>query len=275
MAERDTLELRLAALGGDLFPPTPDLRSKVVEAIRSGADVPVARRHPWAWPVGARRRAAGFAAALIAAVTVATVPTLRTAVAGFFHLPGVSIERQTTPPTAAATAPASQHVPSTPVIPGAGMFLGDAVSLDAARARLAFTPLLPSSLGSADVVYVRTPPAGGALSLVYASDVGRPPAVMSGVSILITEFRGDFEPEFIGKILGPDATIEPVSIRGESGYWISGAPHEIIYRNADGSQPDELRLATNTLLWQHGPLLIRIEGMQTRQQALAIVEGMR
>ena len=275
MAERDTIELRLAALGDDLFPPTPDLRSKVVEAIRSGAAIPAHRRRTWAWSVASRRRVFGLAAAFIAAVTVATVPALRTAVAGFFHLPGVTIGRQTTQPTAPATAPPSARVPSAPIIAGNGMFLGDAVSLDAARARLAFTPLLPSSLGSVDVVYVRTPPAGGALSLVYASDVGRPPAVMSGVSILITEFRGDFEPEFIGKILGPDATIEPVSIRGESGYWISGAPHEILYPNSDGSQPDELRLATNTLLWQHGALLIRVEGMQTRQQALAIVDGMR
>ena len=275
MAERDTLELRLAALDDDLFPPTPELRSTVVDAIRSRAAGPVGRRHPWAWPVASRRRAAGFAAAFVAAVTVATVPTLRTAVAGFFHLPGVTIERQTTPPTAPATAPPRPSVPSTPIIAGNGMFLGDVVGLDAAKARLAFTPLMPATLGAPDVVYVRTPPAGGALSLVYATDVGRPPAVMSGVSILITEFRGDFEPEFIGKILGPDATIEAVSIRGESGYWISGAPHEIIYRNSDGSQPDELRLATNTLLWQHGPLLIRVEGMQTRQQALVIVDGMR
>jgi hypothetical protein len=225
--------------------------------------------------VASRRRAAGLAAAVIAAVTVATVPTLRTAVAGFFHLPGVTIERQITPPTASATAPPTPRVPSTPIVAGDGMFLGEVVGLDAARARLAFTPLLPATLGSPDVVYLRTPPAGGALSLVYASDVGRPPALMSGVSILITEFRGDFDPEFIGKVLGPDATIDPVSIHGESGYWISGAPHEIIYRNSDGTQSDELRLATNTLLWQHGPLLIRIEGMQTRAQALAIVDGMR
>jgi hypothetical protein len=274
VAEHDTLELRLAALGDDLFPPTPPLRAKVIEAIHAGTTARVPRR-AWRWPVASRRRATAVAAAVIAAVTVATVPTLRTAVAGFFHLPGVTIERQTTPPTAPATAPPSERMPPTPIIAGNGMFLGDAVGLDAARARLAFTPLLPSSLGSADVVYLRAPPAGGALSLVYASDVGRPPAVMSGVSILITEFRGDFEPEFIGKILGPDATIEPVSIRGESGYWISGAPHEILYRNSDGSQPEELRLATDTLLWQHGPLLIRVEGMQTRQQALAIVDGMR
>ena len=275
MAEHDTLELRLAALGDDLFPPTPELRSKVVEALRSGAALPAERRRTWAWPVASRRRAAGLAAAVVAAVTVATVPTLRTAVAGFFHLPGVSIERQTTPPTAPATTSPTPRVPSSPIIAGDGMFLGEVVGLDAARAQLAFTPLLPATLGAPDVVYLRTPPAGGALSLVYASDVGRPPAVMSGVSILITEFRGDFTPEFIGKVLGPDTAIDPVSIRGESGYWISGAPHEIIYRNSDGSQPDELRLATNTLLWQHGPLLIRVEGMQTRQQALAIVDGMR
>ncbi|HEY6377756.1 MAG TPA: hypothetical protein VI316_01100 [Candidatus Dormibacteraeota bacterium] len=275
MAERSvTLEERLAALAATMeYPATPaaELRARVTAAIRVApprAPIPPVARARWrSWRV---RLAAALAVLL--AVTGLVTP-VRTAVAGFLGLRGVVIEQPRTVPTPTPRPPTA--TPS-PAGLGAGLSLGEPTSLPAARAQLAFTPLVPGALPAPDGVFVRRPPTGGALSLAYRAGPGRPPAIGdSGVAILITEFRGDLAPEFFGKFVGSDATIEPVQVDGDPGYWIAGTPHSVGYHEQNGDvQIDDLRLATNTLIWQHGNLLLRIEGTQTREQALAIAHSM-
>ena len=50
--------------------------------------------------------------------------------------------------------------------------------------------------------------------------------------------------------------------------WIDGAPHEVFYRDGDGEVVFE-RFAGNTLLWQEGDVLYRVEGFPTLADALA------
>lgn len=269
MAEQHLdLEARLRALAATaVHPATPALRARVVAAI-SAAPAPATRGGFWQ---RSRLRLAA-AGTLVVAVLVGTVPPLRTAVAGWVGLRGVVIEQPHVIPTPAPTV-----LPSgTPAL-GSGLDLGQPTSLAAARPRLAFTPLLPSALPAADGVFLREPPTGGALSLAYRAGPGRPPPIGgSGVSILVTEFRGDLAPEFFGKFVGQDATVTQMSVGGDAGYWIAGAPHAIGYHEHSGDfNADDLRLATNTLVWQHGNLLLRVEGMQTQEQATAIALSMR
>jgi hypothetical protein len=159
---------------------------------------------------------------------------------------------------------------------GSGLSLGESTSLQTAASQIAFTPLLPSALPPPDGVFVRQPPTSGALSLAYAAGPGRPPAIGdSHVAILVTEFRGDLAPEFLGKFVLPDATLEQVKVGSDTGYWIAGSPHAVGYHEQNGDVAvDDLRLATNTLLWQHGNLLLRIEGMQPKEKALAMALSM-
>jgi hypothetical protein len=276
MAERSvTLEERLAALAATIeYPATPaaELRASVTAAIRLSppqAPIPPVVRARWrSW----RIRLAATLAVLLAVTGL--VQPLRTAVAGFLGLRGTVIERTTTVPTPTSRPPGA--TPS-PAGLGSGLSLGEPSSLDAARAQLAFTPLVPAALPAPDGVFVRRPPTGGALSLAYGTGPGRPPAIGgSGVAILITELRGDLAPEFFDKFVGPDATVEQVQVDGDPGYWIAGTPHAVAYHEQNGDvQIDDLRLATNTLVWQHGNLLLRIEGTQTKEQALAIAHSMR
>jgi hypothetical protein len=267
------LEERLAALAAQIhFPPTPVvLPTRVTSAIRSmtaPAAVPPVVRAPWrSWRV----RLAAALALLLAALGL--VPQVRTAVAGFLGLRGVVIEQPQTIPT-----PTPRPLGATPLPSqlGSGLSLGQLTTLDAAGPQLAFTPLLPAALPPPDGVFVRQPPSGGALSLAYAAGSGRPPAIGdSGVAILITEFRGDLAPEFFEKFAGPNTTIEQLQVGGDPGYWLAGSPHAVGYHEQNGSiQTDDLRLATNTLLWQHGNLLVRIEGMLSKEQALTIALSM-
>jgi hypothetical protein len=96
-----------------------------------------------------------------------------------------------------------------------------------------------------------------------------------GVRMLITEFRGQQQSVFIQKALGPGTTAETVSVNGARGIWIAGEPHVLMYRDRDGQvQGYTPRLATNTLLWRQGDLLLRLEAHITKADALRIASSM-
>jgi hypothetical protein len=137
---------------------------------------------------------------------------------------------------------------------------------------------VPSNLGQPDEVYLQLPPLGppqGEVTLVYSARPGIPTSGQTGVAVLITEARGAVNADFFGKVLGPGATIEPVTVAGHQGYWISGTPHEFFLIDSDGNTRDEtLRLATNTLLIDDGGTIVRIEGDLTKAQALQIADSL-
>ncbi len=64
---------------------------------------------------------------------------------------------------------------------------------------------------------------------------------------------------FFRKTLGETSTVRSVDVGGDAGYWIEGSPHELMFEFGDEVLPDTFRLATNTLLWQHGDLVYRLE----------------
>jgi hypothetical protein len=49
-----------------------------------------------------------------------------------------------------------------------------------------------------------------------------------------------------------------------------------VYRRADGTvAPDTMRLAGNALVWEDGPLTLRLEGARTQRAALRIARSLR
>ena len=77
------------------------------------------------------------------------------------------------------------------------------------------------------------------------------------------------------KLSGQDTTIEQVSVGGRSGYWLSGKPHIFMFQDANGEPvPDTLRLATNTLIFDHDGTIVRIEGNMTKAQALQLASSL-
>jgi hypothetical protein len=83
------------------------------------------------------------------------------------------------------------------------------------------------------------------------------------------------EAGFFGKVAEPGTTIEALSVHGQAAYWLAGAPHAFFYRGTNGDiYPDTLRLAANTLVWQSGPVTLRVEGDITKTQALAIANAL-
>jgi hypothetical protein len=166
------------------------------------------------------------ALALLAAVAVAfAVPQARTAILRFFHIRGAQVT-----------------IVERPRVPSARADLGTPTALDA----LPFRPVLPAGQRP---VRAWTIPGGLWLEL----DSG----------LLLAEIRtGD--PWFLKKVGGQGTKVEYVTVGGEPGIWIGGAPHALYL---PGEAP---RRAGDTLLWQRGELTLRLEGAPTKARALAI-----
>jgi hypothetical protein len=243
------LERQLEDLGRSLaFPPTPDLASSVRRRL-AGEE----RRR---FRLPARRPLAIAAAALAAGIAVAfAVPPARTAILRVFGVGGVRIERV-------------DRLPAVSV--ARRLRLGRQMSLAEARARARFRVRVPRAGGfdDPDAVYFSDAVPGGLVSFLYGSET-RPLA-------LLTEF--ETEPGFphIDKSAPPGTRLESVSVGGDRGYWLEGEPHLFAFRNRAGAtQFGRLRLATNTLVWQHDGLTLRLEGKLTKSEALDIAESTR
>jgi hypothetical protein len=226
------------------WPPTPRLR--IVLPVQRRSVLP--------------RWALAVAAALVFAAGALIYTPTRDAIAGFLNLH-----------TTVNRVPALQ---SPSPRPGQSLGLGTPTTLAQAQSQLAWKIAVPPALGQPDVVYVTRPPegpSGGEVTLVYASRPGIKPSGQTGVSLLVTEARGAVNEQFFGKTIGPGTTIESVEVNGHHGWWISGEPHIFVFTGADGNPYfDTLRLATNTLIIDHGGTIIRIEGDMTKAQALQI-----
>lgn len=246
MAKR-TLEQELRALGSALaVPPAPDL----VPGVRARLAAAPARA-----PLLRRPLIVALAALALAVAAAMAVPQARTAILEFFRIQGATAERVEEPP----------------VVTELDLGLAVPVTLEVARERLAFEPLVPDfpGLGRPDAVYVDRMAFGGQIVFLYGTE--------EAPRLLVSEFRGDSNPQLIGKQAGPGTTIERVTVGdGLPGLWVAGEPHQFMYQSPDGEpMADTIRLAGNALLWERGPLTLRIEGAVPRERALELAASLR
>lgn len=272
------LEQQLADLSASIdWPPTPHLAALVVRHLPAPWSPPrgnlrapwggrAARRPGWGIPHG--RWALVAAATLLIVASLLAYTPARDAVASWVDL-HVFIQRVQHQPTP------SPHL-SGPL--GERLGLGNPTTLDAAQRAVSWHITIPQSLGPPDEVYLQLPPGGPALgevTLVYGSRPGIPASAETGVSVLITEARGKVSTDFFGKMLGPDATLDPITFAGHQAFWISGQPHAFIFIDADGNFRNEtMRLAGNTLIFDDNGTIVRIEADLAQVQAIGIATSM-
>lgn len=248
MAELERLEARLTDLAAAVeWPRTPDLRPTV----RSGIIVSQRRR---------RRQlrllliAAALALALIGGA----------AAAAYIELRGATIQSVPTLPSPIPTR-------SGPI--GSRLELGDRyTSIGAAQQAAGFRALVPASLGQPDEVYFRRSP--DVLTLVYHPRADLPATSDPEVGALVIEARASVDQRSFGKLIGPGARLEPVTVNGGVGFWISGAPHGFFFYTS-GAQGEQFRLAGDVLIWNQAGLVVRIESALDEPKALALAGTIR
>ena len=176
-------------------------------------------------------------------------------------------------PSRSGTAP-SAPVGSASGLPGSSLGLGTPIEAGTAGAIAGIRIVLPQDAAIG-------PPASTWLldrrvSFVWPASSALPPTGNPAIGLILSEFRGTLEPGYFEKILGPGTTIEPVRVRGTAGWWVSGAPHEFVYVDADG-QPafDSRRIVGDTLMWSDGTITFRLESGLDRAVAIALAESLR
>ena len=239
------------------YPPTPNLAAAVHRRIVAQPAAPVRRLALWRDP----RRLALAAAVVLMLVGAAALinPTTRDAIAHFFRVRGVIVAR---------VSPGPSISPATP------LNLGRATTLADAQSSVSFTIAVPPALGAPDAVFVEKDVPGGEVALAYTPRAGIPLVKQTGLGVLITEFRGDLIPNFLTKEVGPSTTLEETKVNGDPGWWIAGEPHSVFVRIAGTDQVVSLRMAANTLIWEHRGVTYRIESGLSKADAFRIAAGL-
>jgi hypothetical protein len=266
----DELEQALTRLGARLDYPEPaDLAARVARTLRAGGQPP--RRARWGVLAWSRRfpsfgrpawKPIAVAAALVLALFAGSLlafPSVREAVGDWLGVRGIGI---TVVPTL-SPLPTSYR----------NLVIGRPTGLEEARSAVAWPVLVPEDplLGPPDEVYLDLAHLDGAVSLVWGARPGLPTASTTGAGLLLTEFRGSISERLFQKFVGPGTTIERVHVDGRIGYWISGAPHQVLVLDPSGEPiVDTVRLAGNVLMWEDGELTLRLESELGKEDALRV-----
>ena len=283
------LEAALRDLGGALAIPTvadgldPAARARL--RITRDAAAAATRRGRWAWlaPTPGRRVGRGVAFGLVAVVAVAAV-----AGAIGLGLPGIrivpaptaspiatavgSIGPSTSPGATASPIPTPRPTIADPI--GGNLGLGTSIAVADAPSAVDIPVALPTApgIGAPATAWLLD----GRLAFVWRASPTLPATLAPGVGLLLGEFRGSLDPGYFQKIVGQGTTIETVRIDGVTGYWISGAAHEIVYVNDRGDPMfDSRRSVGDTLLWARNGVTYRLESGFGREATIALAETIR
>jgi hypothetical protein len=164
---------------------------------------------------------------------------------------------------------------------GAPLLLGRPVTLDEAQAAVDFPVRVPTAAGfdAPGEIYLLDQDQGAMVSFVYPAAPGLPASDETGVGALLTQFQGEADRGLIEKGLqdvGAQQTeLEAVTVGGEPGFWISGAPHGFFFVCYDVGEcrQERYRLAGNVLLWEQDGVTLRLESAISLEEALAIAES--
>jgi hypothetical protein len=249
-----------SAAADTAWPPVPDLRPAVLARIAAIAtEEPEALRRAAAAGSASRARpplrlVRALAVALLALLIVAGVAT-----ALGFRLPGMAIERVERLPPA-----------------GTGFDLGSPVPLAEARDGEPPRVLVPAGLPEPATAFVLGAGRSRIVTLAWRASGGGAVVPGTDLSVAITAVAGGTEEGLLTKLLGPGTTIEAVMVGGDRGWWIAGAPHDLLVTRPDGTAGVlTSRLAGDTLLFARDGTLYRIESALGRDATLVLAASLR
>ena len=163
------------------------------------------------------------------------------------------------PPTAGAQRNLGSPIP-----------VSDAVVLDRPRV------LVPASMPTPDAAYVIGAGDRRIVTLAWRAGPGQARLPSSDLALTVMAVPGDIDDSLIKKIATPDTSVALVSVNGDRGWWISGAPHELLIERPDGQVASiPAAIAGDTLVFARDGTLYRLESSLGRDATVAIAEGLR
>jgi hypothetical protein len=239
-----TPDLRATVAARITAPATPDLRPTVLDRIGDGTG----RR---------TNRARVLRPLVLAAALVLAIAALAAGLG--FGLPGLDLRlaEQSAPP--ASSLDLGSPVP-----------LEDVLALDEPRV------LLPEALPPPDGAYDIGVDDRRIVSLAWRASPGDPTLTGTDTIITLMAVPGTTEEPLITKAAGPGTRLEPIDVNGDPGWWITGAPHEIMVIRPDGDI-GVLRAAVvgDTLVFARKGTLYRLESALGRDATLDIARSLR
>jgi hypothetical protein len=159
---------------------------------------------------------------------------------------------------------------------GTGLDLGSPVPLAEARAGEPPRILVPAALPEPETAFVLGVGARRIVTLAWRAREGEPALPGTDLSLAVMAVPGYTDATFLTKMLGPGTTIEPVAVGGDRGWWIAGAPHDLLIRRSDGTAGAlTSRLAGDTLVFARDGTLYRVESALGRDATLEAAASFR
>jgi hypothetical protein len=191
-----------------------------------------------------RTLALGVAILLVVlAGVLAFSPGARSSFLEIFGIEGATVER----------------VEDLPEIDAQRLDYGEQVTRAEATRRVGFELV---DLGEPDGIYVRDHTA----SVVYGP--------LRKPRLVLTQTRGRLWDGFVKKVGSSGTRIDRVTVAGEPGLFVSGDQHFVMFIDESGAvTDDQTYLAGTVLLWNRGPLLLRLEGDVTLAEALHFADA--
>jgi hypothetical protein len=278
----EALGSELRALGDWLASPivsvpagSPDPARRARLRIEAGGS----RARPSWWPFGGTGGRSLRRSVVLAVIALVVLAAIVGAIG--FGVPGIRIiftggsspsPHATSLPPTSSLAPSVSPTPPGP--PGSELDLGFLTTPAEASSMAGFALQLPTdpSVGPPDTIWFRE----GRISLVWRSRPGLPETEAQGIGLLVTEFRGSVQEDLFQKMLGPGTTLTPVTVGGEGGWWIDGAPHEFVYLNPSGEIIGDTRRAVgDTLIWTKDGMTFRMETSLGQAASIRLAETIR
>lgn len=236
------LHERLEQLAAEArWPPTPDLAAGVRAAIEA---TPAAAPRRF-WHRRSRRPLLAALLALVAGGGALAAPGVGSALLQRLGLKGASVTQV-------------RQLPAAPL--GTRLALGRRYSPADAERVAGYELVRPAALEEPAETYVD----GDAVTFVYRARSGRP--------ILFSQVPGSTR-RYVQKFA--TARTRRVQIGGRRGLLLRGRHVVLFDRPGGGTVVSEPRLAKNTLLWERGDLLLRVEAEQPAGELLRIARTVR
>ena len=244
------LERELVALGRALAVPAepPSLAAGVMGQLDRELRAPARTTR--------RRLGLALAFAVLAAVAATlAIPDARSALLRVLDLGGERVVRV-------------DELPAVPAAPaGLDLPLGTEVTLAEARARAGFRIRLPADAASPDRVYLGE---RGTVWLLWGTPQRARLLVAQSQALEVGS------PPLLEKLVSHGTSVEPVSVAGERGWFLSGEPHVVYLLDEQGDVVEEVAwLARNVLVWGSAGVTFRMEGDFDRDAALALARSLR